>query len=184
LADFHPLRVAAVDRLTDDAVAVTFEVPAELAADYVFHAGQHLTLRRWFDDQEVRRTYSVCSPVGGALRVGIKRSGLMSTWLCDDLEVGDELDVLPPLGSFGPREALQGKRFGLIAAGSRATGCAGSSRRSGRASTRGTCAAPSVWWRGPARSSPRRVQPACTSSCSTLRGSRRARWSSRPRAPS
>jgi len=118
LADFHPLRVAAVDRLTDDAVAVTFEVPAELAADYVFHAGQHLTLRRWFDDQEVRRTYSVCSPVDGALRVGIKRSGLMSTWLCDDLEVGDELDVLPPLGSFGPREALQGKRFGLIAAGS------------------------------------------------------------------
>ena len=30
MADFHPLRVAAVDRLTDDAVAVTFEVPADL----------------------------------------------------------------------------------------------------------------------------------------------------------
>ena len=48
MSDFHALRVAAVDRLTDDAVAVTFEVPAELAADYVFLPGQHLPLRRWF----------------------------------------------------------------------------------------------------------------------------------------
>ena len=28
---FHPLRVASVERLTDDAVAVTFDVPEELA---------------------------------------------------------------------------------------------------------------------------------------------------------
>jgi ring-1,2-phenylacetyl-CoA epoxidase subunit PaaE len=118
LADFHPLRVAAVDRLTDDAVAVTFDVPPELQEAYAFQPGQHLTLRRFFDDVEVRRTYSVCSPVGGPLRVGVKRTGLMSAWLYDELKVGDELDVLTPLGSFGPRGALQGKRFGLLAAGS------------------------------------------------------------------
>lgn len=118
MADFHPLRVAAVDRLTDDAVAATFEVPLALQGEYAFRAGQHLTLRRWFDGSEVRRTYSLCSPVGGALRIGVRRSGLMSTWLCDELRVGDELDVLPPLGSFGPRDPLQGRRFGLIAAGS------------------------------------------------------------------
>ena len=29
--EFHPLRVAAVERLCDDAVAVTFDVPGELA---------------------------------------------------------------------------------------------------------------------------------------------------------
>lgn len=118
MSDFHALRVAAVDRLTDDAVAVTFEVPANLRAYYAFLPGQHLTLRRWFDGEEVRRTYSVCSPVGGPLRVGVKRSGLMSTWICDELRAGDELDVLTPLGSFGPRDRLQGKRFGLLAAGS------------------------------------------------------------------
>lgn len=118
MADFHPLRVAAVDRLTDDAVAVTFEVPLALQEEYAFRAGQHLTLRRWFDGVEVRRTYSVCSPVGGPLRVGVKRTGLMSTWVCDELQAGEELDVLPPLGSFGPRGPLQGKRLGLLAAGS------------------------------------------------------------------
>jgi ring-1,2-phenylacetyl-CoA epoxidase subunit PaaE len=118
VADFHPLRVAAVDRLTEDAVAVTFDVPPELADDYAFLPGQHLTLRRWFDDQEVRRTYSLCSPPGGPLRVGVRRSGLMSTWVCDELRPGEQIDVLTPLGSFGPRGVLAGRRLGLLAAGS------------------------------------------------------------------
>jgi ring-1,2-phenylacetyl-CoA epoxidase subunit PaaE len=34
------------------------------------------------------------------------------------LQVGEELDVLTPLGSFGPREPLRSKRIGLLAAGS------------------------------------------------------------------
>jgi ring-1,2-phenylacetyl-CoA epoxidase subunit PaaE len=118
VSDFHALRVAAVDRLTDDAVAVTFEVPAELQEAYAFVQGQHLTLRRWFGDEEVRRTYSLCAPVGGPLRIGVKRSGVMSSWICGALRAGDELDVLTPLGSFGPRDPLRGKRFGLLAAGS------------------------------------------------------------------
>ena len=37
--------VAGVERLTDDAVAVTFDVPDELRDDYAFAPGQHLTLR-------------------------------------------------------------------------------------------------------------------------------------------
>ena len=44
-AAFHPLRVAAIDELTDDAVAVTFDVPADLADDYAFGHGQHLNIR-------------------------------------------------------------------------------------------------------------------------------------------
>jgi protein-S-isoprenylcysteine O-methyltransferase Ste14 len=39
---FHPLRVARVEKLTDDAVAVTFDVPPELADDYAFRPGQAL----------------------------------------------------------------------------------------------------------------------------------------------
>ena len=42
---FHPLRVAAVEPLTDDSVALTFDVPAELADEYGFVPGQHLTIR-------------------------------------------------------------------------------------------------------------------------------------------
>ena len=42
---FHPLRVAEVERLTDDAVAVTFDVPPELREEFRFQAGQHVSIR-------------------------------------------------------------------------------------------------------------------------------------------
>lgn len=60
---FHALTVAAVDRLTDDSVALTLRVPEELRAEYRHAPGQHLTLRRSTPEgSEVRRTYSICSP--------------------------------------------------------------------------------------------------------------------------
>ena len=52
---FHPLRVARVEKLTDDAVAVTFDVPPELADDFTFRPGQALTLRRVAGDRDERR---------------------------------------------------------------------------------------------------------------------------------
>jgi ring-1,2-phenylacetyl-CoA epoxidase subunit PaaE len=52
---FHPLPVEAVDRLTDDAVAVTFRVPEELREAFDFRAGQHLTVRLAGGAEDVRR---------------------------------------------------------------------------------------------------------------------------------
>ena len=70
---FHTLRVADVERLTPEAVAVTFGVPTDLAEAYAFTAGQHLTLRTTIDGEEVRRSYSICSPPSaGRLRVAVK----------------------------------------------------------------------------------------------------------------
>lgn len=114
---FHPLRVAAVDRLTDDAVAVTFDVPPELAAEFRHTPGQHLALRRIVDGTEIRRTYSICAPAvtpppdGGddtapafrpVLRVGIRlvEGGEFSTWALKELAVGDRVEVMPPTGRF------------------------------------------------------------------------------------
>jgi ring-1,2-phenylacetyl-CoA epoxidase subunit PaaE len=62
MARFHTLRVTAVDRLTDDSVALTLGVPPELREEYRHTAGQHLALRRAVDGTEIRRTYSICSP--------------------------------------------------------------------------------------------------------------------------
>lgn len=39
---FHPLRVADVERLCADAVAVTFDVPERLRAEFAFRPGQYL----------------------------------------------------------------------------------------------------------------------------------------------
>ena len=44
-ARFHPLAVSSVERLTEDAVAVTFAVPEDLVEEFAFEPGQHLTLR-------------------------------------------------------------------------------------------------------------------------------------------
>ncbi len=122
LEGFTRLRVAAVEPLTADAVAVTFALPPEHAEAFRFAAGQHLTLRRVLDGQDLRRTYSVCaSAAGGPLRVAVKRleGGAFSTWATAELRAGDELEVLPPAGRFGPRpEPGRARRYGLVAAGS------------------------------------------------------------------
>ena len=119
---FTPLRVAAVDRLTADAVALTFEVPPERAEEFRFAPGQHLTLRLVHDGQDLRRTYSVCaSAAGGPLRVAVKRleGGAFSTWATDVLRPGDEVEALPPSGRFGPQvDPDRARRYGLVAAGS------------------------------------------------------------------
>jgi ring-1,2-phenylacetyl-CoA epoxidase subunit PaaE len=99
---FHPLRVAKVEPLTDDAVAVTFDVPPELAGDYAFRPGQALTLRRVEDGRDERRSYSICAPVGAAPRVGVREvpGGFFSSWLVHEVKAGDAIEVLPPSGTF------------------------------------------------------------------------------------
>lgn len=118
-ATFHPLVVAAVEPLTDDSAAITFEVPAELRDAFDFVAGQSLTLRRTIDGTEHRRSYSICAPAGARPRVGVREipDGLFSTWLVRDVRPGDTIDVQVPSGTF-QADAAQGGRHLCIAAGS------------------------------------------------------------------
>jgi ring-1,2-phenylacetyl-CoA epoxidase subunit PaaE len=116
---FHVLRVSSVDRLCDDAAAVTFDVPDELAEAYRFRPGQSLMLRRRVDGREERRQYSICAAVGAAPRVGVRvvPEGMFSRWLVDQVSAGDEIEVQTPSGTFGP-DPDQGGRHVLVAAGS------------------------------------------------------------------
>jgi ring-1,2-phenylacetyl-CoA epoxidase subunit PaaE len=117
--EFHPLRVAAVERLCEDAVAVTFDVPDELADRYAFRPGQSLTVRRPADAADERRTYSICAPAGAAPRIGVREvpGGLVSSWLVRQVKPGDRVEVAPPSGTFTPDLAAGGRHV-LIAAGS------------------------------------------------------------------
>lgn len=125
-ATFHTLPVAGVERLTDDAVAITFAVPEGLREDYAFEPGQHLNLRATVGGEEVRQSYSIClsraaARATGTLRVASARveGGRMSNWLNDHIAVGDELDVMTPLGSFTCPTRPDGIRHHLaVAAGS------------------------------------------------------------------
>lgn len=118
-APFHTLTVSDVEQLTDDAAAVTFELPADLRDVFDFAAGQSLTLRRVVDGVEQRRSYSICAPAGSAPRIGVREvpDGLFSSWLVREVRPGDRVEVLPPSGSFRADPA-QGGRHLCIAAGS------------------------------------------------------------------
>lgn len=111
---FQPLRVSTIERLCEDAVAVTFAVPAEVAEDYQFAPGQSLTLRRGAE----RRSYSICAAPGAPLRIAVREvaDGLFSRWLVREVRPGDEVDVAPPTGTFSPRDT-SGHHV-LVAAGS------------------------------------------------------------------
>jgi ring-1,2-phenylacetyl-CoA epoxidase subunit PaaE len=125
---FHPLRVAAVEPLTDDSVAVTFEVPVDLREEFDFTPGQHLTVRREAPDggAEIRRSYSICSTPRllqdrGLVRIGVRQieGGVFSSYATRGLHTGDVVDVLPPLGHFTTALSPDRTRhYGAIAAGS------------------------------------------------------------------
>ena len=111
--------MAKVSRLCEDAVAITFDVPDELAGAYAFRAGQSLTLRRRDDGREERRSYSICAPAGARPRIGVREvpDGLFSTWLVRQIRPGDEVEVGTPTGAFTPDLTESGHHV-LIAAGS------------------------------------------------------------------
>jgi len=116
---FRVLRVAAVQRLCEDAAAVSFVVPAELASEFAHRPGQSLTLRREIDGRDERRSYSICSPAGTAPRIGVRvvPGGLFSSWLVHDLGPGDSVEVMAPTGTFTPDLGTPAHHV-LIAAGS------------------------------------------------------------------
>ena len=116
---FHALRISHVDRLTDDAVAVTLAVPDELSERLQFRPGEHLTVRRTVDGVEHRRSYSICAPVGGALRIGVRLvpGGVFSAWLVEEARVGDVVEVQRPGGRFTVDPSVGGHHV-LVAAGS------------------------------------------------------------------
>ena len=100
---FHPLRVRAVEPDTQEAVVVSFDVPAELREVFGFTQGQYLTLRTDIDGQDLRRSYSICAGVDdGELRVGVRkvRGGVFSNWINAHLRPGDTVAVMAPQGRF------------------------------------------------------------------------------------
>ncbi|NUW46165.1 1,2-phenylacetyl-CoA epoxidase subunit PaaE [Nonomuraea rhodomycinica] len=116
---FHPLTVAAVDHLCEDAAAITFAVPDELREAYAFRAGQSLTLRRVVDGREERRSYSICAPAGERPRIGVREipGGLFSSWLVREVAPGTRIEVQTPTGSWQADPAM-GERHLCVAAGS------------------------------------------------------------------
>ena len=120
MSHFHALQITAVDRLTPNAVALTFNIPEDLKEDYSFKAGQYITLKHTLNGKELRRAYSISSPPSsGKLTVGIKKmeGGTFSVYANEELKAGDTIDVMFPEGRFVFDETSP-KKIAAFAAGS------------------------------------------------------------------
>ena len=103
MAQFHSLLIADVYKDTEECSVITFDIPENLKREFQYKQGQHLTLRAMIDNQDVRRSYSLCSsPLDNEWKVAIKKieDGLFSTYANDVLKKGDTLEVMPPHGTF------------------------------------------------------------------------------------
>src|SRR5690554_3038580 len=100
---FNTLNVKDIRQETQDAVSIALTVPSELAESYKYKPGQYLTFRTTLDGEEVRRSYSICTGIQeNELRVAVKRMvhGKFSTFANTALKVGEEIEVMTPMGAF------------------------------------------------------------------------------------
>jgi len=103
MAQFHNLPIKSINRVTEKSVAITFGITDNLKDNFVFRAGQYITLKTEINGNEVRRDYSICSSVNsGDLTVAVKavENGTFSVYANEKLNTGDTLEVAEPNGRF------------------------------------------------------------------------------------
>lgn len=122
MSSFHKLSVKNINRETDKAISISFNIPKNLKDTFTFKAGQYITLKIEINGNEIRRDYSLCvAPKSGELKVAIKevKDGTFSAYANKALKVGDTIEVAPPKGRFvfEPNDSKT-KNIALFAAGS------------------------------------------------------------------
>lgn len=113
---WRPLRVAKIEAESRHIRSIYLE-PVGGAGLPVFLAGQHLPLRFTLNGEVHIRTYSLSSaPSDGFYRISVKREGLISSHLHQQIQVGDVLEARAPQGHFTVAP-LERRPLVLLAAG-------------------------------------------------------------------
>ena len=119
---FHTVQVKEIQKTTSNCSVITLDIPEELEETFQYKQGQYITFKALIDDEEIRRSYSLCSsPTEHAWKVAVKKieDGRFSTYANDRLREGDEVEVMPPLGKFFTEvEPTEEKNYVAFAAGS------------------------------------------------------------------
>lgn len=119
---FFEITVQEIIRETDDCLSIAFDIPEKFMSDFNFKSGQYLTLKTQIKNEEVRRSYSLCSePSSKTHKIAIKRieNGLFSSYAHEKIKVGDSIEVMAPSGNFQHTpNASNEKNYALFAAGS------------------------------------------------------------------
>ena len=76
-----------------DCVSVLLEVPEMLEEKFAYLPGQHITLRTTINNEDIRRSYSLCSsPLHNEWRIAVKKvdGGIFSEFANHNLKAGDD----------------------------------------------------------------------------------------------
>lgn len=118
MSEFHTLPIAAVSQ-QPNAVVWHFDIPAEWQSEFQHQPGQHLTFNQTIGEEQIRRSYSICSSTQHPNRVSVLikhiHGGQFSSW-AQQQKAGTEMSVLPPTGRFILRPE-EGQRYVGFAAG-------------------------------------------------------------------
>ncbi len=101
--EFYPLPVKTITPETADTFTIEFDVPEALTDLFKYTQGQYVGLKIHLDGNELRRSYSMSSsPLENKLAITVKKmeGGQVSTFLCDNLKVGDTVEAAHPEGRF------------------------------------------------------------------------------------
>lgn len=118
---FEKVQIKEVRKETEDCVSVLFDIPENVKESFQYLPGQHITLRKKINDEDIRRSYSLCSsPLHNEWRIAIKKveDGAFSMFANLVLQQGDELELMPPLGHFVLQHTDTPKQYICFAAGS------------------------------------------------------------------
>ncbi|WP_452225266.1 2Fe-2S iron-sulfur cluster-binding protein [Lacinutrix chionoecetis] len=122
MAEFHNIKVKDIYIEAGDCAVVSFDIPEALQDVFKFRQGQHLTLKKIINGEDIRRSYSLCSsPLDKEWKVAIKQipEGVFSNYAVKELKKGDELEVMAPSGTFGVDSKPEAaKNYLFFAAGS------------------------------------------------------------------
>lgn len=113
------LKVSAIKSLSKNTVAISFALPD--GQKLAFSAGQYITISKWLSGSQTQRCYSICShPQDSQITIAVKEEtdGLMSKYLNNTIQVGDELVVQGPFGDFIYPSTNDCEKIVLIAGGS------------------------------------------------------------------
>ncbi|MGS0748249.1 2Fe-2S iron-sulfur cluster-binding protein [Halpernia sp. GG3] len=102
---FHDLKVNNYIKETNDSAHIVFEITDDLKNTFQFKQGQYLNLKMILNGEDLRRSYSIVnSPTDGNenLEILVKHldRGKFSTFLNQNLNLGDVIEVSPPAGHF------------------------------------------------------------------------------------
>lgn len=120
MSTLYTLKIKTLKRQTSKAIQVIFDVPKDLKSVFTNKSGQYITLSTAINNEEVRRSYSLCSTPQEDLSVVIKAipEGLFSNFVNEELKVGDSMEVMPPEGDFVIENQSENSHYCAFVAGS------------------------------------------------------------------